>query len=138
VKRSSQIAMVDFAVGGTAVRRHCLRSISFLYGKLLDEHADRRTARSAGCAIQRTAQRRTEYARPCAARTLYALPKTATQTARTNRGREFAQSVLPLTRSDANQGSPDITRVYSTVTLGVVATPKTGTAVVGPLAASPM
>jgi hypothetical protein len=59
--------------------------------------------------------------------------KQTTQTARTNRRME-----LSLTRSDVNQGSPVITRVYSTVTLGVVATPKTGTAVVGPLAARPM
>ena len=79
-----------------------------------------------------------EHARPCAARTLYALPKTDAQTAHTNRRKEYAPPVLSLTRSDVYQGNPEITRVYSTVTLGVVATPKTGTAVVGPLAARPM
>ena len=41
-------------------------------------------------------------------------------------------------RAGDDQGSPEITRVYSTVVLGAVATPKRGTTVVGPLAARPI
>ena len=130
-----QIATVDVAVGGDG-RSSPLPGI----------HP---SAPEAAGRAQRTGEQRAvpfrgrrggelEHARPCAARTLYALHKTDSQTARTNTRREFAPSVLPLTHSDVNQGSPEITRVYSTVTLGVVATPKTGTTVVGPLAARPM
>jgi hypothetical protein len=71
-----------------------------------------------------------ERSKPC----LRQVPKPRARTGAGNLRRPYPS----LTRSDADQGSPEITRVYSTVTLGVVATPKTGTTVVGPLAARPM